>query len=316
MFKLLIGYDGSDCADDALNDLHRAGLPDDNVEALLLAVADVWPEAPGPDYARVYPKQAEQAQRLADAMLADARLAVTDAAKPLARAFPGWSVRGEAVGDSPYWGLVMKAQQWQADLLVVGSHGRGAIGRLVLGSVSQNAVLYADCSVRIGRCRADAKHEHDAEHDAEQAAPPTRPVRILIGWDGSPDAERAVRAVARRSWPRDSECRLVTAVDARLETLLAAGKSPEADAEDRDALLKRAATAAEELRNSGLLVGDPLMDRADPKDLLVREADSWRADCIFVGAKGLSRIQRVLLGSVSAAVAARAKCSVEIVRSR
>lgn len=40
------------------------------------------------------------------------------------------------------------------------------------------------------------------------------------------------------------------------------------------------------------------------------------ADTICVGAKGLSRITRVLLGSVSAAVAERAPCSAEIVRWR
>jgi nucleotide-binding universal stress UspA family protein len=47
---------------------------------------------------------------------------------------------------------------------------------------------------------------------------------------------------------------------------------------------------------------------------LVREAQRWGADCIFLGAKGHSRRERFLLGSVSAAVAARAHCSVEIVR--
>jgi nucleotide-binding universal stress UspA family protein len=51
-----------------------------------------------------------------------------------------------------------------------------------------------------------------------------------------------------------------------------------------------------------------------PKQLLVQQADQWRADCIFVGARGLSRLERLLLGSVSSAVAARARCAVEVVR--
>jgi nucleotide-binding universal stress UspA family protein len=56
------------------------------------------------------------------------------------------------------------------------------------------------------------------------------------------------------------------------------------------------------------------MPMGDPKRVLVDEAETWSADCIFVGAKGMSRVQRVLLGSVSGAVAARANCSVEVVR--
>jgi hypothetical protein len=39
--KVLIGYDGSPCADEALQDLQRAGLPPE-VEAVVLSVADLW----------------------------------------------------------------------------------------------------------------------------------------------------------------------------------------------------------------------------------------------------------------------------------
>jgi nucleotide-binding universal stress UspA family protein len=52
----------------------------------------------------------------------------------------------------------------------------------------------------------------------------------------------------------------------------------------------------------------------EPKRLLLGEAESWGADCIFVGARGMGRVERFMLGSVSSAVAARAQCSVEIVR--
>jgi nucleotide-binding universal stress UspA family protein len=53
----------------------------------------------------------------------------------------------------------------------------------------------------------------------------------------------------------------------------------------------------------------------DPKRALLDEAEKWKADCIFVGATGLGGLDRFLLGSVSSAVAARAHCSVEVVRT-
>jgi nucleotide-binding universal stress UspA family protein len=71
--------------------------------------------------------------------------------------------------------------------------------------------------------------------------------------------------------------------------------------------------AAEELRDAGL-AATPLVMQGDPKRVLLDLADHWRADSIFVGARGHSRLERFLLGSVSAAVAARARCSVEVVR--
>ena len=53
----------------------------------------------------------------------------------------------------------------------------------------------------------------------------------------------------------------------------------------------------------------------DPKRELPKAAEEWGADCLFVGSAGFSnRFERFVLGSVSAAVAARAHCSVEVVR--
>ena len=54
----------------------------------------------------------------------------------------------------------------------------------------------------------------------------------------------------------------------------------------------------------------------DPKQMILQEAEGWGADCIFIGARGLNPLERLLLGSVSRSVAARAHCSVEVVRQR
>jgi nucleotide-binding universal stress UspA family protein len=70
---------------------------------------------------------------------------------------------------------------------------------------------------------------------------------------------------------------------------------------------------AEKIRAAGLHA-EVLIRRGHPADQILDEAHTWAADCIFVGAKGTRGVERLLLGSVSSAVAARAHCSVEVVR--
>ncbi len=52
-----------------------------------------------------------------------------------------------------------------------------------------------------------------------------------------------------------------------------------------------------------------------PAEAILDDAESFGADWIFVGSHGHGRLERFMLGSVSQAVAGRARCSVSIVRS-
>ena len=224
------------------------------------------------------------------------------AGERLRSSFHSWDVKTEAVAGSPARVLIEKADEWKPDLIVVGSHGRSGLERLILGSVSQKVLSEADCSVRIARGR---KIESQ------------KPVRIVIGVDGSSGSDSAVEAVARRWWPAGSEVLAVTA-DFTTPTLTSAqmvGPLIKWIDEERERIRLAVVRAKEKLVHSGLSFS-PLVKAGEPKELLCAEAEDWKADCIFVGAKHQSRIDRFLLGSVSAAVAARAHCSVEVVRSK
>jgi nucleotide-binding universal stress UspA family protein len=115
----------------------------------------------------------------------------------------------------------------------------------------------------------------------------------------------------------------VVVVDRPLEPTLigelipAVGRTVKAlNREERRYYDQLAETAARRLAVKGLRA-KPIVKEGDPKKVLVEFAEEWRADCIFLGATGLSnRLDRFLLGSVAGAVAARAHCSVEIVRTR
>lgn len=285
--RILIGYDGSESADAALDELRRAGLPVE-AEALIISVAEHW----------MFPLPIQETSQVGfidsfEDFLKESRASARQAANRVQSYFPSWELRAEASVGSPATLLLEKADEWHPDLIVVGSHGRSSLGRFALGSISQKVATEAQSSVRIGR-----------GHVIESI----RPIRVLIGVDGSPEAEAAVREVAARAWPRETKARLITLTGGFYDVIGAEAR----DAVDRaHEMLKKPQM---ELSEAGLDVSFTV-DIGDPRHEIVQEAHRWGADSIFVGARGLSRMKRFLLGSVSAAVAARAHCSVEIVRS-
>jgi hypothetical protein len=93
-----------------------------------------------PPFPASVPEATRQAWSRARHAIEEAEVLAKQAGERLQTYFPAWKVHAEARADSPAWGLVKKADEWKPDLLVVGSHGRSALGRLILGSVSQKVL--------------------------------------------------------------------------------------------------------------------------------------------------------------------------------
>jgi len=283
--KILIAYDGSSCSEAALTDLGRAGLPM-AVDAVVVTIADlILPppddELPADDVPAVrIPEVERHAKERAERAFNKAQAFADQGAKRVKVDFPGWNVRSEVQAGSPAWAILEMADRDESDLIVVGSHGHSLLGgRLILGSVSQRVLYDARCSVRVARC-SDEKRKESA--------------RIVVGFNGSQDSEVAVDAVASREWPEGSEARLITV-------------HPLLSSEARD-------VAAEKLRNAGLTTSEISKD-GGPAHVLMREAEEWGADSIFVGTRDVHGFQHLLHGSVSSAVAEEARCSVEVSRA-
>ena len=310
--KILIAYDGSGCAEAALDDLQRAGLPAD-ADVLVMSVTELWLPAPPPstfeilelaravhvpaDMTRVY-SQNSPAVQVAQAI-------VDRAASRLRTNFPDWQITTQIAVGSPRSELIHQADAWKPDLIVCGSHGHSMLSRLVLGSVSQAVLTDARCSVRIARGRVEE---------------PNSSVRILIGVDGSDASAAAVREVAARNWPNMSEVRIIAVTDPLSPGLIGSLIPPirdfvnDSNQEDRDWLNELLHKSYEEFKTSNLKVSTEILE-GDPRRDLAKAAEAWGADCIFVGSIGFNnRFERFVLGSVSATVAARAHCSVEVVR--
>ena len=307
--KVLIAYDGSECADIALEDLNRAGLPAE-AEALVMCVADVFVPLPVDkeveDTVPMYvPDVVRRAHERAQQKLEEARALAKRASEQVKALFPRWQVRFEALADSPAWALIRTAEQWKPDLIAMGARGHSVFGgRLILGSISQRVLYEAPCSVRIARMSRKKTSDR---------------IRTLVGVDQSSDSNAAVDAICSRKWPRGSEVGLLAVVD----TVMVTNADPSdpsvmkwievGDERNWEQVREIFEPTAEKLRRAGLHA-EVLIRRGNPADQILEEADTWGADCIFVGARGIRGIDRLLLGSVSSAVSARAHCSVEVVR--
>ena len=311
--RILIGYDGSESADAALDDLRRAGLPRE-VEALIVSVNDglVDPSSSVADIAgssltsrRVTSTIALVREQAAQA-LEEAKELAAKAGDHVRSSFPDWEVQTVGLSGGPATELVNKADEWEADLVVVGSHGRSALGRFMLGSVSKKVVTDSHHSVRV--VRGTVK---------QNGSPP----KIMIGVDGSPEAEHAVRAVGMRVWPEATEVRIIAVDDgtspARISSVLPTASATVTSSNEKvpEAACLMVEWAENELRAIGLQVSVAI-EKDDPQRVLIEEARKWEANSIFVGGRKFSgAIERFRLGSVSTALATKAHCSVEVVRS-
>lgn len=310
--RVLIAYDGSKSAEAAIDDLVVAGLPSTG-SAMVVSVAEVWlPPADSIDdtseessayIESIIREHREKGER----MLASASILAKHAATRVQAALRDWNVTSEATFGSPAWAILEAAESFNADLVIVGAQGHSVVSSFLLGSTSQTVLTEAKCSVRVAR----------GKNELEPGLG-----RILIGFDGSKGASAAVAAVASRTWMRGTEVRLLTATEPSTPSSIGRFVTPirkafaETETIDEKWIAELADIALAKLRNKRVDAQLHLCP-GNPKDVLVHEAQVWGADAIFVGANAMGgRLARMLLGSTASAVAARAHCSVEVVRSQ
>jgi nucleotide-binding universal stress UspA family protein len=290
--RLLIGYDATPLASTALHDLTNAGLPASG-EALVFVLADLFlppfpPDAPFNALEQNAMASRHEAEGRRNTLLVEAQ----NAALLLKESLSGWTVRAGAEIDAPAWGLLKQADEWKPDLLCIGAPRSSRLERLFFGSVCEKVVSHAKCPVRIGRTEGHG-----------------RPLRLMLAADGSPDARAAEDMILSRNWPAGTEVRVVFVQDMRFVPFAGEMYVP-APSAPSTAMLE---SSVSRLQIAGLTASFTTREGV-PKEELLAAAAEMDAHCVFAGASGMGALERLFMGSVSSALAARAPCSVEIVR--
>lgn len=195
---------------------------------------------------------------------------------------PGREVVAELRFGGASEALEAVAESAGAELVVVGTRGLGAVSSLLLGSVSRRLAAHGPCPTVVvpetGATVGDAP--------------------IVCAVDESEESRAALATAATLSERLDA-------------TLVLAHATPDdAPTEKGEELLARLAGESDLVRPV-----ERLLLRGDPAEAVVAAATARGAEMIVIGSRGRGALASAALGSVSSAVATRARCAVTIVRS-
>ena len=197
------------------------------------------------------------------------------------------------------------ARRHKASLIVIGTHGHGAVARFLLGSVADRVVHESDCPVIVTK-QPKGKIKHPKKK--------TKPFsRILFPSDFSDTSKRALDQAVAFTEDMDAELYVLHVVD---DTLISTHVE-----EERKLILKELRKhALDELKNQ---LPSHLLDnfatigtvrRGEPARQIAAYAETKHCDLIIMGTHGRSGIERALIGSVADKVVRRAKCPVYLAR--
>jgi nucleotide-binding universal stress UspA family protein len=201
--------------------------------------------------------------------------------------------------------IVAQARKSGANVIVLGSRGRGVLHRALLGSVSRDVMHEADCSVFVVKGKARAAR------------------RLLIGLDGSMRSRRAVAFVSRLPPPPRGRVTLLAVVEpmsstsiGRLPGSVRTALAAELAALERERMMqarRELSIAARRLTRAGWAV-KKVVRRGVPLAEILETASANDTDVTIVGARGATGLKRLLLGSVAEGIVAHSSGSVLIVR--
>lgn len=190
----------------------------------------------------------------------------------------------------------------EADTLVVGAHGRGVVGSILLGSTSLHVVNHAHCPVVVVRDESDATEKRPAS-------------RVVVGFDGSHLSDDALAfafaAASHRRLPLDIVIAWGTEALATYQLAPQIAEEVRAAANQHRRELAGAAAAPWAEKYPEVETTIHVTTDGPVEALVQRSAD---AALVVVGSRGLGNVRGALMGSVSANVLRHAHSPVAVIR--
>lgn len=142
--RILVAIDNSNYSKEAVHSLSQRLWHPDTKFLLIHVLEPVTSE-----YASMYMTYSTDYGRIVAERLTDAQKLVKESALFLKEKLPEASVENMVLEGPVKECLVEKARDWHADLIVMGSHGRKGLSKLMLGSVAESVLCESSCSVEI-----------------------------------------------------------------------------------------------------------------------------------------------------------------------
>lgn len=298
--KLLIGVDGSHGSFEAVK--LAARLVDRSRDQIAFYYSPVdGPLKSGEGTSAEMLQRARQA--LADAVFAEARKRLPE---PLAG-----DVHTIVGTQKPAHGLMVAADSWRANAIVVGARGLGPIQSLFLGSVSRQIVQTGTIPVLVVR---------------PDTVPNDPAMRLLLAYHPA-SAERQAEATSMFAWPPGTQGHVIRVVESMLAGPLPAWLEQQARDADAEAMAQAWVEehAAEVQQQKAELTAylqklptafhhvSPLVVEGHPADQILKTIKAEKIDLTIVGKTAGGVLKRMLVGSTSAQILNHAACSVLVV---
>ncbi len=204
--------------------------------------------------------------------------------------------------------ILQYAKQEDVDLIVLGARGHSAIGRILLGSVSDSVATHAECSVLIVRPNVNTE-KGSTKSQSE------RSFRITLAYDGSESSKAAAEELHRFRW--DKHCR-VNVLSVVPQPGFVMSEFPVLIQEHNEAAVNRARLEVEKLTTwladqveeptSQVAVGNHI------GEAIIANTTDASSHLIVMGDTGRGFLGTLMLGSVSRYVLRHAASSVWISR--
>ena len=139
--------------------------------------------------------------------------------------------------------------------------------------------------------------------------------RILVGYDGSDNARRALSRAIELAKQSKGELRIVAVADTMSYAATASGAMYKRFNEQTKQNAENLASAAlDTAKSAGLKDVYSSAEEGQPADMILTLATEYKVNLIVVGRRGMRGLERFLIGSVSTGVINHAKCDVLVVK--